>query len=152
MSEEQKPSRGIAVSRSSPYPVSRLAPAFRTDDLAAEVERAESLLSARTGAKLKVIADQIAALRQEARRVLDEARDEQSLNQARCAFKRIPGRTYHLYLGNDGRRYFSMLSPRDWGGSAPHQFQGSYRLETDYSWTLVSPADRAREPLGAEGL
>ncbi len=152
MSEHQKPSRGIAVGRSSPYPVSRLAPAFRTDDLAAEVERAESMLSARTGAKLQVIADQIAALQRQARRVLDEAREEQSLNQARCAFKRIPGRTYHLYLGNDGRPYFSMLSPRDWGGSAPHELLGSYRLETDYSWTSVSEADRAREPLGADGL
>jgi hypothetical protein len=51
--------------RSAPYSLSRLAPAFRTTDLAAEVARAESMLSARSGAKLRVIADQIKALQEE---------------------------------------------------------------------------------------
>ena len=127
---------------SSPYPVSRLAPAFSGGELAQEVAKAEAMLSARTGAKLRVIADQIKALQREARKVLDEAREEQALNQARCAFKRIPGKTYHLYRKGDGTSFFSMLSPADWGGRAPHEHLGSYRLEADYSWT---PAERAAE-------
>ena len=128
---------------SSPYPVSRLAPSFHAPDLAAEVARAEAMLSARTGAKLRVIADQIKALQLEARKVLDDARQEQSLTQAQCVFKRIPGKTYHLYRKTDGRTFFSMLSPSDWGGKPPHAFIGSYRLETDYSWT---PADGTEQP------
>jgi hypothetical protein len=120
---------------SSPYPVSRLAPAFHGGELAEEVARAEAMLSARTGAKLRVIADQIKALQREARKVLDEAREEQALNQAQCAFKRIPGKTYHLYRKAAGQTFFSMLSPADWGGRAPHEHLGSYRLEVDYSWT-----------------
>lgn len=129
--------------RSSPYPVSRLAPAFDSGDLAAEVARAESMLSARTGAKLRVIADQIKALQGEARKVLEEAREERSLTQAQCAFKRIPGKTYHLYRKANGQTFFSMLSPTDWGGRSPQAFLGSYRLESDYSWT---PAERAADP------
>jgi hypothetical protein len=125
----------------SPYPVSRLAPAFQMTDLAAEVERGESMLSARTGAKLRVIADQIKALQAEARKVLDEAREEQTLTRAQCSFKRIPGHTYHLYRKGGGVAFFSMLSPEDWGGRPPHEFLGSYRLEADYSWT---PAEKAR--------
>ena len=35
----------------APYPVSRLAPAFHAPELANEIRHAESLLSARTGAK-----------------------------------------------------------------------------------------------------
>ncbi len=129
--------------RSSPYPVSRLAPAFDGGDLVAEVARAESMLSARTGAKLRVIADQIKALQREAQKVLEEAREEQALTQAQCAFKRIPGKTYHLYRKPDGQAFFSMLSPEDWGGRSPQAFLGSYRLEADYSWT---PAERAADP------
>ena len=127
---------------SSPYPVSRLAPAFQGGELAQEIAKAEAMLSARTGAKLRVIADQIKALQREARKVLDEAREEQALNQARCAFKRIPGKTYHLYRKSDGGSFFSMLSPQDWGGRPPHEHLGAYRLETDYSWT---PAERASD-------
>ncbi|WP_295406131.1 DUF2452 domain-containing protein [uncultured Thiocystis sp.] len=145
MSDNHKAILHRGAEHSSPYPVSRLAPAFDTGDLAAEVARAESMLSVRTGAKLRVIADQIRLLQQEARKVLDDAREDQALNQAQCAFKRIPGKTYHLYRREDGRAFFSMLSPAEWGGSTPHRFVGSYRLETDYSWIPDEQADRTDE-------
>jgi len=147
MIEEEKSDRAPRLHQgpdhSAPYPVSRLAPAFHNPDLAAELARAEQMLSARTGAKLRVLADQIKSLQQAALRVLEEAREEQALSQAQCAFKRIPGRTYHLYRQPDGRAFFSMLSPADWGGRPPHGFVGSYRLESDWSWT---PAEGAAEP------
>jgi hypothetical protein len=145
MSEDRKPLRHQGGDRSSPYPVSRLAPAFDTGDLAAEVARAETMLGARTGAKLRVIADQIKALQAEARKVLDDAREEQALNRARCAFKRVPGHTYHLYRRADGESYFSMLSPADWRGNPPDELVGSYRLEADYSWTPAQRAETADE-------
>lgn len=125
---------------SAPYPLSRLAPAFHDPDLASEVAQAEALLGARTMAKLGVIAEQIQSLQQAARRVLDEAREERALNHAQCAFRRIPGHTYHLYRKVDGGCYFSMLSPSDWRGRPPHPFVGSYRLGIDWSWTPAGPA------------
>lgn len=133
--DDDKPLIHQGADHSAPYPVSRLAPAFQLTDLAAEVARAESMLSARTGAKLRVIADQIKALQAEAQKVLAEAREEQSLTRAQCSFKRLPGHTYHLYRKGDGTPFFSMLSPDDWRGHPPHEFLGSYRLEADYSWT-----------------
>jgi hypothetical protein len=143
MSDNDQPDRADALyqgpDRSAPYPVSRLAPAFHAPDLAEEVRRADAMLNARTGAKLRVIADQIKALQTEARKVLTEAREEQALTQARCAFKRIPGKTYHLYRKASGETYFSMLSPADWRDTPPDPFVGSYRLEVDFSWT---PAER----------
>lgn len=142
MSDEKKAVLHQGGDRSSPYPVSRLAPAFQAPQLAEEIERAESMLSARTGAKLRVIADQIKSLQEEARKVLDEARDEQALTRAECAFKRLPGKVYHLYRRADGSRYFSMLSPEDWRGDPPHAFEASYRLEADYSWTPLESPDQ----------
>ncbi|MCG6896428.1 MAG: DUF2452 domain-containing protein [Thiocapsa sp.] len=143
MSHDKRVALHRGASSSSPYPVSRLAPAFDSGELAAEVAKAEAMLSARTGAKLRVIADQIRLLQQEARKVLAEAREEQALTQARCAFRRIPGHTYHLYRKADGAPFFSMLAPEEWGGASPDEFLGSYRLESDYSWT---PAQRADQP------
>jgi predicted HD phosphohydrolase len=141
MTEEKKAILHQGSQRSSPYPVSRLAPAFQAPELAEEIGRAESMLSARTSAKLRVIADQIKSLQAEARKVLDEARDEHALTHAECAFKRLPGKVYHLYQRPDGRRYFSMLSPEDWRGEPPHPYLASYRLEADYSWTPLEALD-----------
>jgi hypothetical protein len=145
MSDQDKPILHRGAGHSAPYPVSRLAPAFELTDLAAEVARAESMLSARTGAKLRVIADQIKALQAQARQVLDDAREEQALTGAQCAFRRIPGHSYHLYRKDDGTAFFSMLSPADWRGRPPHTFVGSYRLEADYSWTPADSGDRVDE-------
>lgn len=127
----------------SPYPVSRLAPAIELVDLAKEISKADTMLNTRVSSKLKVIADQMKALQEEARTVLEETKRDQELHRAQCNFKRQPGKIYHLYQRADGSLYFSMLSPADWRDAPPHEFQGSYRLETDMSWT---PADKLDEP------
>lgn len=142
MSHDDKAMLHQGAASSSPYPVSRLAPAFDSGDLVAELNKAEAMLSARTGAKLRVIADQIKQLQAEARKVLAEAKREQALTQARCSFKRIPGKVYHLYRKAGREPFFSMLGPSDWGGAPPDEFLGSYRLEPDYAWT---PAERMHE-------
>lgn len=129
--------------RSAPYPVSRLGASIDLVDLAQQISTADSHINTRVSAKLQVIADQIRHLQQEAREALASAQRDQELHRAHCNFKRIPGRTYHLYRRADGSSYFSMLGPDDWGGRPPHAFQGSYRLENDMSWT---PADQVDTP------
>ena len=124
--------------RSSPYPVSRLAPAIELVELAREIAEADRFLNVRVTAKLKVIADQIRALQNEARSILDEARQNQELNHALCSFQRRPGNIYHLYKKKNGTTYFSMLSPEDWKSKPPHEYTGSYRLENDMSWTNMA--------------
>jgi hypothetical protein len=104
-------------------------------DLAREIEQADQAVSGRLNAELRVVAEQVKALQEQARTILERARTDQRLHHARCAFRRIPGHTYHLYEENDGSFAFSMLSPDDWGGKPPKPFVGSYRLEADMSWT-----------------
>ena len=126
---------------SAPYPVSRLAPSFGLVELAREIEQADQMVNHRVNAQLRVIAEQMKALQAQAREILDQAREDQRLNHARCSFRRIPGHIYHLYQEPDGRAVFSMLSPADWGQKPPKPFLGSYRLENDMRWT----------PIGSEG-
>jgi hypothetical protein len=131
-----------------PYPASRLAPAIDLVDMAKEISQADAMLNTRVSAKLKVIADQIRHLQQEAREILEESRRDQQLHHAECNFKRIPGKTYHLYQKSNGQHYFSMLSPDDWGNQPPHAYLGSYRLENDMSWTALdddTQTDNSRE-------
>lgn len=120
---------------SAPYPVSRLAPSIELVDLAQQIQHADDVVTTRVSAKLQVIADQVKALQAEARVILEAARKDQELHRARCSFKRIPGKTYHLYRRGNGQTEFSMLAPEDWGARCPHEFIGSYRLEADMSWT-----------------
>lgn len=143
MIEESKKHQG--TDHAAPYPVSRLAPAFDLVDLAREIAEADRLLNTRVSAKLKIIADQIRTLQDQAREVLSEAKRDQDLNHVACNFAKKPGTVYHLYSRSDGTRYFSMLSPDDWQGMPPHSFLGAYRLESDLSWTPATEMDRPDE-------
>ena len=125
--------------RSSPYPTSRLAPAFSLVELATELEKADLVLSSKTNAQLELIADQIRALQSKALEIMEKAREDLDLHSAECSFRKIPGREYHLYRNARGGLQFSMLSPGDWGGQPPQPFMGSYRLEVDMSWTRLTP-------------
>lgn len=65
---------------------------------------------------------------------MQETQHNQQLHHAQCQFKKIPGKTYHLYKKLNDQLYFSMLSPEDWGENHADDFQGSYTLRADMSW------------------
>ena len=134
---------------SSSYPVSRLAPPFALVDLAREIAQADEMLSNRAGAKLEVIARQVRLLQEQAREVLAQTRRDQQLHRARCNFRKRPGQVYHLYRDRRDEGVLSLLSPADWRGRPPHRFEGSFRLESDGSWTPIDEieARQAADPL-----
>ncbi|KAB7501843.1 C1orf50-like protein [Armadillidium nasatum] len=105
--------------------------------LAQEIQNADKFVYANVSNKLQVIAEQVRFLQEQAKRVLEEAKNCQTLHHVSCNFVKKPGHIYHLYKRPSGQRYFSMLSPREWGESPPHEFEGSFRLEQDQSWTPV---------------
>ncbi len=141
--DEDRPTIHPGPAHSSPYPVSRLAPGFGLVDLAQEIEQADQMVGSRVEAQLRVIADQVKSLQAQARDILQQAKHDQRLHHARCAFRRIPGHIYHLYQEGDGTAAFSMLSPNDWNGRPPKPFLGSYRLENDMSWSPAGAAEQA---------
>jgi hypothetical protein len=133
----------------SPYPLSRLSAPHDLVDVAREIQNADTTLGGVTVAKLRVIAEQIRALQESARKVLDDARQASDLHRAKCSFKKRPGAIYHLYRKDDGSLYWSMLSPEEWG-TPKDTFEGSYRLEVDMTWTPASETesrDTLEEPL-----
>jgi hypothetical protein len=135
--------------RSLPYGTSRLAPRIDLVDMASEIERADSSLGIAVGARLETIRDQIRLLQKEAQEILEQAKLSAKLHRALCNFRKVPGKTYHLYGTEGTTYYFSMLSPDDWNGSPPHPFEGSYRLEADLSFT---PAGKEKERVDGKAL
>jgi len=131
----------------SPYPVSRLGAPVSLVDQARFIEGASSKVALRTNAQLEVIVEQMRALQERARAIIEQASRDVDLIHADCRFHRVPGRIYHLYERSDGQRYFSMLGPDEFGGHAPPGFVASFRYESDESWTRldeVAARDRRR--------
>jgi hypothetical protein len=126
------------------YPLSRLSAKHELVDVAAEIAKADATVSHVAVAKLRIIAEQIRMLQAQAAEVLDDARRTAELHRARCSFQRRPGQVYHLYRAADGERYWSILSPTEWG-TPPDAFEGSFRLEADASWTPLADVESREE-------
>jgi len=137
-SGNDKPIGEIVSTRDMPYPTSRLAARIELVDMAQEIEKADQALGLVVGAKLDVIRNQMRALQEEARKLLEEAQVSARLQRAKCNFRKIPGKIYHLYRRPDGELYFSMISPDEWGGAPPHGFEGSYKVDFDLSLRPLS--------------
>ena len=136
---------------SSPYPVSRLAAPVSLVDTARDIEAASASVALRTNAQLEVILEQMRTLQQRAREIIEQAARDVDLIHVECRFRKVPGRTYHLYERADGHRYFSMLSPQELGYTSA-AFIGSFRFEYDQSWTRtdeVEARDRRRADMQA---
>jgi hypothetical protein len=125
-----------------------MAPATELVDLAAQIAEADNMLANVTHGKLRQIAEQINSLQQQAAELLQATARDQQLHRAQCNFQRKPGTIYHLYRRQNGREYLSMLAPQEWGGSPPHEFLGSYRQESDMSWTAVEELEAERRAQG----
>ncbi len=133
----------------SPYPVSRLGAPVSLVDMARVIEAASATVALRTNAQLEVIVEQMKALQERAREIIEQASRDVDLIHAECRFRRVPGRIYHLYKRPDGHRYFSMLGPGEYGGGVPAGFVASFRYEHDESWTRVDEIE-ARDKRRAE--
>jgi hypothetical protein len=134
---------------SSPYPVSRLGAPISLVDSARIIEAASSKVALRTNAQLEVIVEQMKALQERARQIIEQASRDVDLIHAECRFHRVPGRIYHLFERSDGHRYFSMVGPDEFGGAVPSGFVASYRYEHDESWTRIDEME-ARDRRRAE--
>lgn len=144
--DSNKPVKHLGSDSTSPYPVSRLSAHMPLVELAKEISQADNMVNSRVSGQLRIIADQIRHLQDEARRVLEAGKRDQELHHAQCNFIRQPGKTYYLYKKSSGQTYFSMLSPEEWGGQPPHTFMAAYRLEADMSWTAAGRVKEHETP------
>ncbi|KAG7467857.1 hypothetical protein JOB18_018519 [Solea senegalensis] len=110
--------------------------------LASQVQKGDDFIKANACNKLTVIADQIRYLQEQARKVLEEAKRDADLHHAACNIVKKPGNMYYLYERPSGQKYFSIISPKEWGTSCPHKFVGGFKLQHDMSWTPVDEVEK----------
>ncbi|GCC17102.1 hypothetical protein chiPu_0017450 [Chiloscyllium punctatum] len=90
----------------------------------------------------------IVALAQQIQKVLEEAKRDADLHHVACNIVKKPGTVYFMYRRDSGQRYFSILSPKDWGPSPPHEFLGAYKLQPDMSWTPYEEIEKRDSEVG----
>ncbi|XP_078414322.1 uncharacterized protein C1orf50 homolog [Cetorhinus maximus] len=119
----------------STYQTNRVGDPLDIVALAEQIQKADEFVRANACNRLTVIAEQIQYLQEKARKVLEEAKRDADLHHVACNVVKKPGTVYFMYRRDSGQEYFSILSPKEWGQSCPHEFRGAYKLQHDMSWT-----------------
>ena len=127
-----------------PYPTRSLDPPITLVDRAREIELAEESIQSHVNSKLELIVKQIRTLQQEARQIIDNAAVDSELHRIKCNFEKKIGMSIHLYEKPGGEKYFSILSPREWG-TPPHRHIASYTIKADQSFEKIETEDQTAD-------
>lgn len=96
--------------------------------------QALSAMEEQTNMQLTQIKQQIELLAVQAREI--QKRKELSLliYESKISFVPVIGQTYYLYETKENNHLISMISPKEWGRSAPYKFVAAVKLLADHTW------------------
>ncbi|CAL8079798.1 unnamed protein product [Calicophoron daubneyi] len=103
-------------------------------ELAKQIECCQRSVQASASSRLHVIVKQMQYLKEQAEIILKEAQRDVELHKIPCNFLKKPGNVYYVYVRKDGSKFFSMLSPQEWGPSCPATYSAAYKLMPDMTW------------------
>jgi hypothetical protein len=72
-------------------------------------------------------------LKEEYQRLIDEYKWNDLVYQSKFSFEPVVGEVYHLYYGNDGNVFLSLITPDEWD----KPYIGSFRYNYDNKWIKI---------------
>ena len=109
-----------------PYGSNVSAPAIRTEDIDAWKQRGVNKVNKQLSTKFE-------ELKEEYRRLVQEFQWNELVYTAKFAYEPVIGETYHLYVGNNGAPFLSLIGPNEWN----KEHIGSFRLDSNQKWIKI---------------
>jgi hypothetical protein len=67
--------------------------------------------------------------------LIEEIQLNERLYSAQHNFQPIPGKSYYLYIKDDGQEFLSLVSPQEWGDK--FEYVGTYEFLYDGRWQSI---------------
>lgn len=106
-----------------PYATTVGAPVIKVDDLVSWKSRGINNVNKEFESKFKELQMQYQAL-------LEEYEWNDLVYQAKFSFEPVVGEIYHLYRGDDGINFLSLIGPNEWN----KEYLGTFKLNSDKKW------------------
>jgi hypothetical protein len=110
-----------------PYATSVGAPVIRVDDLVSWKATGINRVN-------KELETKFNELKTQYQNLIEEFQWNELVYNAKFAFEPVVGETYHLYAGNDGLHFLSLISPTEWN----KEHLGTFKLNSDKKWIHLS--------------
>lgn len=71
-------------------------------------------------------------LQSEYKKLIEEINVNERLYLAKHSFEPIPGKSYYLYIKENGEEFLSLISPKEWGDR--FEYVGTFEFLSDGRW------------------
>lgn len=109
-----------------PYATSVGAPVITTDDVVAWKSRGIHSV-------IKEFENKFQELQSAYQKLMDDYKWNELVYNAKFSFEPVIGETYHIYLGDDGIEFLSLIAPNEWN----KEFIASFKLNSDKKWVVL---------------
>ena len=113
-----------------PYASSVGAPAIKMDDIVSWKSRGISTVN-------KQFENKFNELKLQYENLMAEYEWNELVYGARFSFEPVIGEIYHLYLGDDGVNFLSLIGPQEWN----KEHIGTFKLNSDKKWVVLNSKD-----------
>lgn len=113
-----------------PYATSVGAPVIRVDDIVSWKSRGITNVNKEFEIKFN-------ELKAQYQNLIEEFEWNELVYSARFSFEPVVGEIYHLYRGDDGIDFLSLIAPQEWN----KEHIGTFKLNTDKKWTVLKTKD-----------
>ena len=108
------------------YPTNVGAPVIHIDNLVSWKSRGISNVNKQFESKFN-------ELRIQYENLMKEFEYNELVYNANFSFEPVIGETYHLYRGDDGNNFLSLISPTEWN----KEHLGTFQLNSDKKWIVI---------------
>ena len=123
--EKKLPDSFVPNRSSKEYPTEIGSQKFSPDDI--------QLFKIEKTSKLKHhFTSKFSELQSQYKTLMDEIQLNERLYKAKHNFEPIPGKSYHLYIKDEGEEFLSIISPEEW--SNKFDYIGTYEFLSDGRW------------------
>ena len=109
-----------------PYATNVGAPAIKTDDVVAWKTRGIHNVN-------KEFENKFAELKLEYQKLMEEYKWNELVYNAKFSFEPVIGEIYHMYVGDDGVEFLSLIGPNEWN----KEYIASFKLNSDKKWIVI---------------
>lgn len=103
---------------------------------------AREAMKEQTEEQLKIIFDQMKVLAQQVQDIKKRVHISDLIYNAKISFTPVMGKIYYLYEQEDGERFLSLISPKEWGDKMSGQkYLAEVRLNADHTWKIIDSAE-----------
>ncbi len=108
------------------YPTNVGAPVIQIDNLVSWKSRGISNVN-------KQFENKFNELKVQYENLMKEFENNELVYNANFSFEPVIGETYHLYRGDDGFNFLSLISPAEWN----KEHLGAFQLNSDKKWIVI---------------